>query len=1023
MSDAREDKDWQGRNQDRDNGKKSVSSPDEEIGLMHYSTENYTTALEYLARALESPEISNYPDRFRILLRISDCYRKKGQCSKAKEFLEKARIILDVDTNPEVYGKIELREAYVLLEQGLVEEALKIGFSAYRRLKHSDEHNEVADIQLLVASCYHRLGLTSDAEDFYMDALSSYRRIDDRVGIAYAYNNLGLLHKNACRWNRAIASMSKSLELAKSLGLTQHLIRVQLNLGVVYAKLRRFPDALSSFVNAANMAERFGDKNRYAKIVLIQGRTYIMTGDFTKAEKYLVRGQAIVNDLGYGRESALADEYLGELMIARGKYEEALVNLNNGLRKARKIAPEGDMVAEIMTRLAQVHDLLGDPRKALALVEEGLEVANSCGEYYEMGYLYRTRGLCQKKLGDLNQALLSFKTSVEMFDQFENPYEKVRSEQLLARCHIRLRNEAGLLKAKQILSDCVVSSGKIDDTEGQIQAQMLLAAVERNLGNLDDALLAIFEAGRLADEADNPKCQKYFRAMQRRIEAQMASATTRVIDQFSILGDIHSGARSRDKLIDELDSTLKVILQKTGAQGGFIAIPNASGRRLEVASSANLGQRDSRAVLAYYLAANYANMNPRSLNIVDCRRDTDLRELNEKLSADLGTLVFQGLGFENEKLGLLCVHQGNSPDSPHLGQDALHFIGAYSSLLSLSVYELIRIEKKNLLKPKPQTRGFESIVTENQSMLQLLNLAERVAHSDATVLLQGETGTGKGLIAYAIHLLSERRDKKFVHVNCAALPETLLESELFGHVRGAFTGAIADKEGLLKQAHGGTVFLDEIGKTSLAMQGKLLQFLDNSKVRKVGSNELVHVDVRVICASKVDLMKLCQAGNFLEDFFYRINDFPLTVPPLRDRRDDIPLLFYHYLHKLSGEMGKSIDSISKKALECLKAYPWPGNVRELEKVTKRAVILADDGETIDLQHFPPELAGFNGGGRKPADAGQRLKLKDRIAMLEKDEILASLKRNEWNKSQVAIELGMSYPNLLAKIKRYRIQSY
>ncbi|MHC4324212.1 MAG: sigma-54 interaction domain-containing protein, partial [Planctomycetota bacterium] len=651
-------------------------------------------------------------------------------------------------------------------------------------------------------------------------------------------------------------------------------------------------------------------------------------------------------------------------MMARGNYEEALVNLNNGIRKARKIAPEGDVVAEIHTRLAQVHYELGDTQKALAHVGKGLEVANTCGEFFEMGFLHRTRGLCQNKLGDLSRAQMSFRTSVGMFDKFENPYEKVRTEQLLARCHIRLRTEKGLLKAKQILSDCVVSAGKIEDTEGQIHSEVLLAAVERNLGNLDDALLAVYEADRLADEEEIPKYKKFFRAMQTRIEAQMANATTRVIDQFSIIGDVHGGARSRDKLIDELDSTLKMILQKTGADSGFIAIPNASGRRLEVASFNNLGVRDSRAILAAYLAANYAEMNPRSLNIADCHRDPDLCELNDKLSIDLGTLVFQGLGFENEKLGLLCIHQGKVSDAQPLGQDALHFIGAYSSLLSLSVYELIRIEKKNLLKPKPQGKGFESIVTENQSMLKLLNLAERVAHSDATVLLQGETGTGKGLIAYAVHLLSGRRNKKFIHVNCAAMPESLLESELFGHVRGAFTGAIADKDGLLKQAHGGTIFLDEIGKTSLAMQGKLLQFLDNSSVRKVGSNDLVQVDVRVICASKANLLQLCDAGNFLEDFFYRINDFPLTVPPLRDRKDDIQLLFYYYLHKMTAEMSKNIDTVSKKALERLKTYHWPGNVRELEKVVKRAIILADDGETIDLVHFPPELVGSSGSGRK-----------------------------------------------------------
>ncbi len=1019
MSDAREEKDWQRRNQNQEGKKsRSVSSPGEEIGQMHYSTENYTTALEYFASALESPEISTYPDRFRILLRMSDCFRKKGHYNEARKYIEKARTLIDENTDSEDCGKIEYREAYILLAQGNYDEALKIGFSAYRRLKHSTEHREVADIQLLLANCYHRLGLSSEAEDFFMDALSSYRRIEDSVGISYVYNNLGLLHKNACRWNRAIAFHSKSLELAKTLGLTQQLISVQLNLGVVYVKLRRFPDALSAFVSAANIAERLGDKLRFTKAILMQGRTYIQCGEFAKAEKHIVRAQAMANDLGYGRESALADEYLGELMMERGKYHEALANFNNGLRKARKIAPEGDVTAELLTRLASVHYHLNNHKKALALVDEGLEVANNCGEFFEIGFLYRTRGLASNKLGDTRKAIFNLMTSIEMFDKFGNPYEKTHSERLLATFYARLRTEEGLLKAKQILSDSTIGSSKLDDAHGQIQSQILLSCVERNLGNLDEALLAIYEADRLAEEEQNTKYKKFLRAMQSRIEAQMANATTRVIDQFSVFGEIQSGARSREKLVEGLGETLKLILNKVGAESGFIAILDKSGKRFNVACAEKLSMKDSQAILASYSGSNG---NPRGLHIADCRREPGLNTLANRLSIDLGTLVFQGLGFEEEALGLLCIHQDKSSTGSLLGQEALHFVGAYSSLLSLSIYELIRNERKDQLKPKHHTKGFESIVTENKAMLKLLNLAERVAHSDATVLLQGETGTGKGLIAYAIHLLSDRRSQKFIHVNCAAMPEALLESELFGHVRGAFTGAIADKDGLLRQAHGGTIFLDEIGKTSLAMQGKLLQFLDTGKVRKVGSNDLAPVDVRVICASKADLMKLNEEGSFLEDFYYRINDFPLTVPPLRDRREDIPLLVYYYLNKISSEMNKPIGPVSNEGLEQLKTYRWPGNVRELEKVVKRAIILADEGETVDLHHLPSEVLNSGNGGK--SSGRNRLTLRDRIERIEKEEIQAALKRHNGNKSRTAVELGISYPSLLSKIKRYDLRAY
>ncbi|UCH82849.1 MAG: sigma 54-interacting transcriptional regulator [Candidatus Latescibacterota bacterium] len=987
---------------------------------MHFATENYSTAIEYFAKALHSHDLKDYPDRFRLYLRIGDCHRRKGNYKDAWKLLEKARGLLGDDAPAEALGKIDYREAYILLAQGHYDESLKIGFSSYRRLKHSDEHREVADVQLLLANCYHRLGLISEAEDFFMDALSSYRRIEDRIGIAYVYNNLGLLHKNACRWNRALASLSKSLDLAKSLGLTQHLIRVQLNLGVVYAKLRRFTDALSAFANASTMAERLGDQDKLTKAVLMQGRTHVQCGEYCKAEKLILRGQALANDLGYGRESALADEYLGELMIARGMPNEALVNLSNALRKAKMIAPEGDITAEVMRRVADVQFVLNNIDEARSVIKEGLEIAERCGEFYEIGYFYRTLGLCDLRSGSITDAIESFDKSVDMFDKYGNPYEKLCSQQRLARVYLRRKNQESSLKAKRILSDTVVGFGKLDETRSQILSQVLLATVEERLGNLDDSLLAVYEATRLADEERNTKFKNLLKSMRARIEGKMARDTRRVLEQIPMFGDIQSGSKSRDRLVTGLTASLRLIIGKLNAHGGFVAIPGRQGGPLGLVSLEGLGRSDAKAMLSWYKQRT-PSQNPHRLTITEATAGSELEPLANRVEHEMGTLVFQELGFEEERLGLICVHQDKPHNRAPIGQDALHFLGAYARLVSLSIYELLRNEKRREPKSKPAASGFESILTENNEMIKLLNLSERVAHSNATVLLQGETGTGKGLIAYAIHLLSDRRDKRFVHINCAAMPESLLESELFGHVRGAFTGAVADKDGLLKRADGGTIFLDEIGKTTLAMQGKLLQYLDTEKIRKVGSNDLEPVNVRVICASKVDLMTQCHEGRFLEDFFYRINDFPLKIPPLRRRPEDVSLLFFHYLRKYSREMDKIITDIDDNAMELLKTYHWPGNVRELEKIVKRAVILADDNERLDPGHLPSEVVHAsresNGNGRSGPG------LKAQIEQLEKREILAALERNTWNKSQTAIELGISYPSLLSKIKRYNLRVY
>jgi transcriptional regulator with GAF, ATPase, and Fis domain len=1022
MSNARDDRDWLKNNP---KGEKripdTVYSPAEEVGDMHFSSENFTTAVEYFHKALESAENSADQDKFRILLKICDCHRQKGNYEQAQEALDAAGTLSEKTGANDDLGKVEYRQAYLLLTGGHYDDALRASFNAYRKLKNSDEHQDVARIQNLIAHCYLRLGLMGEAEEFFQDALSSFRRIEDRVGIAYALNNLGLVHKNACRWNRSLASLSKSLEIAKALGLAQHIIRVQLNLGVVYAKLRRFPEAITSFSTAAATAERFGDRVRLTKALNIQGRTYVQAGDTAKAEKLILRAQTLATEIGDVRESALAGENLGEMMIARRKYREAVANLTDALKLARKFAPEGDIVAECLRRLAEAKYHLNRPESALEHIDEGMEVARKCGEYYEMGYFYRTRGLCHSRLGHVDAAIKEVESSIETFERYGNPFEKAVSLRVLGRLFGRRQEEAYLLKSRNALSDSVVEFGKLEDGREQIMSYAVLATVDMRLGNMDDALLAVYEAQRLVEEEHDERFRKALLALRNKIEKRMSRATTNVIDQFTLLGDIQSGARSREQLVKGLGSTLQLILERLGAQAGFVAIPSAKGKSLQIATRDGMTRGEAQAILSWYNKSDRRDHSIRSgILVTAVENRPEVAPLRDKLEDATGTLLMQSLGFEGEALGVLCVRQLSGTAKSPMGQDALDFVGAYSSLISLSVYEIVRTERKNKTRTRSTSKGFRSIVTENEEMIKLLNLSERVAHSDATVLLQGETGTGKGLIAYAIHLLSERRERQFVHVNCAALPEQLLESELFGHVRGAFTGAFADKEGLLLEAHGGTVFLDEIGKTSLAMQGKLLQFLDTGKVRKVGSNELRPVNVRVVCASKSNLLQKCEEGTFLEDFFYRINDFPLTVPPLRDRPEDIQLLMYHYLDKFSLEMGKSVDGVTDEFLEKLLDYRWPGNVRELEKIVKRALIMADDDETLSLRHLAPEVVEAREISEEPV-VEESLTLKQRIERIEQAEILDALRRHAWNKSQAAIHLGISYPNLLSKIKRYNIQ--
>ncbi len=317
----------------------------------------------------------------------------------------------------------------------------------------------------------------------------------------------------------------------------------------------------------------------------------------------------------------------------------------------------------------------------------------------------------------------------------------------------------------------------------------------------------------------------------------------------------------------------------------------------------------------------------------------------------------------------------------------------------------------------PPDETFGNIITRDERMFEVLALLRKVAPSDYTVLLRGETGTGKGLLAYALHALSRRSERRFVAINCAAIPETLIESELFGHLKGSFTGADMDKKGLIVEAEGGTVFLDEIGKMPLSMQGKLLQFLDTKVVRPVGSGQERQVDVRIVCASKSDLSQMVEAGRFLEDLYFRLLDFPIVVPPLRLRPDDIRPLAESFVARFAAELGVPVPEISSACLDALLGHHWPGNVRELEKCLKRALVLVQGELLLRPEHLPREMVPYLADDR---DAGM-VPLKDTLAEVESREIARALRLSGGNKSAAARLLRISYPNLLKKIRFFGLQ--
>lgn len=466
--------------------------------------------------------------------------------------------------------------------------------------------------------------------------------------------------------------------------------------------------------------------------------------------------------------------------------------------------------------------------------------------------------------------------------------------------------------------------------------------------------------------------------------------------------DIHSHLEDTYLVLEEI---MNMALKTLDAERGFFALVNETSGELECEIVRDQGAEGvppkllvSSTIVHKVLQEGVAVLTENAL------KDTHFGEAKSVREYEIRSALCVPLFFRDKVLGV--IYLDNRASAGSFRQDDLVFLGALSQLAGIALgnaslhrqvlQENLRLEEA--LKPKFQLMGT------SESMEAVYTTIRKAAPSALTVLIEGETGTGKELVARAIHELSERSERPFVPVNCAAIPRELIESELFGYDKGAFTGATGAKDGKFKAADRGTIFLDEVADMSLDTQAKVLRVLEQKEFQRVGGSQTYQADVRVIAATNKDLWRAVEEGKFREDLYYRLNVVPIRLPPLRDRKSDILLLAEHFI-------ARRVKKISPRAVQMLLAYHWPGNVRELRNCIDRAVILGD-GEIIQPEDLPPNIRGQ--GDRIPAPS-------ESLAHMEKDYITRTLKRTGWHKSEAAKILGITRQTLDNKIKKYKIK--
>ncbi|KPK64886.1 hypothetical protein AMJ83_00490 [candidate division WOR_3 bacterium SM23_42] len=490
----------------------------------------------------------------------------------------------------------------------------------------------------------------------------------------------------------------------------------------------------------------------------------------------------------------------------------------------------------------------------------------------------------------------------------------------------------------------------------------------------------------------------------------------RLIALFEINHKIHR-IKNLQILLDEiLDSAIRNIR----AERGFIILADETGENYRTVASKSLKSEDirfSRSIVKETLKRKKTLLSPDIGADAGFKDRDSVRELNILSFICVPLIVPEA----TRALGTLYVDQRIGKKA--FTQEDVAFLEAFTNLAAIAInnttlMQKVMDENVRLHKEIKAKYEFPGVVGHSQPMQDVFERIEHVLDDNCTVLLTGESGSGKEVLAKAIHYNGERRTKPFLAINCGALPETLLEAELFGSVRGAFTGAV-DKPGLFQAAHGGTLFLDEIHHTSEAMQIKLLRVLQDKDIRRVGGTTSHKVDVRLICATNEDLREAIQKGSFRQDFYYRINVVTINVPPLRDRREDIPILAQHFLEKHATEKRKSFQGFDKKALDALMRYDWTeNNVRELENEIERAVIYAKTGSTINLNDLSEKVRGALPTAICSAPRAQDAKGKPlTYDELEREYINTILLQVAGNQTEAAKIMGIPRTTLRGKMKK------
>jgi len=994
---------------------------DEEIGDIHFDSSNFTGALDYYARARKSAVEHSLGVKAAYLdLKMASCHKEKGEYSQAIEYARTARDAFHSEKEIVGLGKAYCFEGVLHAEAGNYRKGRRLCEVGHRLLKGTGELKELGKVQNWLGVIEMRLGHMARAKEYFEDALFAFRSIQNEEKISQVLNNLGLVHKNLSEWREAAGFFEKALGISERIGHLDRVATFSLNLGIVHFRLGEWSLAERHITRSLQIRTQTGNKAGAVRDKLAMANISLRRREWAKAESAYREVLLTSRSLNYRREEALALEFLGELQLTRGNADAALELLKESVPLAAELAPAGDVAMEIERRKGEAWLALGSFDEAAAAATKAVEIARLLGDRCEEALAQRTLGIVQLNRDEWEKGWQMIESVLSTLTSIGERFEIART-QLLAGKTIASVMPSGRVssefveKAVSVLRQSMGIFLSFEVKGWAALATAELARIYLTKGVPDESLGYIDEAERLLKDVDEPEISAAVAQVRATLEEAFVSSTLSSSGEFKMLeelGKLLGGSEDPEKTLDEL---MQLILARSDADRGLIAFV-APEMKPRIWAEQKFSAKEALEVVTSLTEAVRVDNLTSPLVVTSVHSDRVFSKLS--VFERVQSFVLVPLSLPSGLKGVVYADRLTGNRLGAFKQRELNLLAVMSGIATLAAVEAERAvqrrEKRACRKRIELQCSFEGLVTENKEMLEILSLVEKVGVSSATILIQGETGTGKALVAEAIHRCSPRRDKPFVPITCSSIPESLLESELFGHVQGAFTGAMRDKRGLFEESEGGTVFLDEVAKTTISIQAKLLHFLDKKEIRAVGSTKWKKVDARILCATNVDLKSLIKQEGFLEDLYYRLSDITITVPPLRERRDDIPLLVEHFMKEFGDENGNPTRVVSKSAMQLLMDYDWPGNVRELEKTVKRMIVLGGPSGELTSDLLPPELREHG------LVMSEGTSLRSEVERTERRVISDALGKMSWNKARAAKLLGISYPTLLKKISELRL---